>query len=76
MKFWRRHKHELVIGEDDGAPIPVPEKKVRYSKEDDILLAKFFHEKPEGTSDKLFQGFARQVRLPRSVLFLGLLLTV
>ncbi|KAJ3533852.1 hypothetical protein NMY22_g7167 [Coprinellus aureogranulatus] len=60
MKFWRRHKHELVGADEEGAPPPPPEKKVRYSKQDDILLAKFFNEKPEGTSDQMFQNFARQ----------------
>ena len=76
MKFWRRHKHELVRGEDDDVPIPVPEKKVRYSREDDILLAKFFHGKPEGTSDKLFQSFSRLVRISWPSLFVGSPLTV
>ncbi|KAG5219823.1 MYB transcription factor [Salix suchowensis] len=35
------------------------DKKMRYSREDDILLAKYFAEKPEGTSDKVFQAFGR-----------------
>lgn len=61
MKYYRRHKHELHHGEGDD-PLPqAPEKKLRYSRKDDILLAKHFHQKPEGTSDKLFQAFARQV---------------
>ncbi|KAF9568219.1 hypothetical protein CPC08DRAFT_702646 [Agrocybe pediades] len=60
MKFWRRHKHELARSEGDE-PLPAPpDKKMRYSKEDDILLAKFFVNKPDGTSDKIFQAFGRQ----------------
>ncbi|KAG2337872.1 hypothetical protein BDR05DRAFT_851950, partial [Suillus weaverae] len=35
------------------------EKKMRYSRGDDILLAKYFFTKPEGTSDKIFQVFGR-----------------
>ncbi|KDQ57596.1 hypothetical protein JAAARDRAFT_58185 [Jaapia argillacea MUCL 33604] len=59
MKFWRRHKHELEHTETDE-PLPAPpEKKMRYSREDDVLLAKYFATKPEGTSDKVFQTFAR-----------------
>ncbi|KAG8213820.1 hypothetical protein J3R82DRAFT_10535 [Butyriboletus roseoflavus] len=59
MKFWRRHKHELNRTEgDDPLPQP-PEKKMRYSRSDDILLAKYFFTKPEGTSDKIFQAFGR-----------------
>jgi hypothetical protein len=59
MKYWRRHKHELNRSENDE-PIPEPpDKKMRYSREDDILLAKFFLTKPEGTSDKIFQHFGR-----------------
>ncbi|GLB45092.1 putative BRCT domain, a BRCA1 C-terminus domain [Lyophyllum shimeji] len=59
MKYWRRHKHELSREETDD-PLPqAPEKKMRYSKEDDILLAKYFYGKPEGTSDKIFQAFGR-----------------
>ncbi|KAF9227456.1 hypothetical protein BS17DRAFT_465975 [Gyrodon lividus] len=59
MKFWRRHKHELNRTEgDDPLPHP-PEKKMRYSRSDDILLAKYFSTKPEGTSDKIFQAFGR-----------------
>jgi hypothetical protein len=61
MKFWRRHKHEFSRTEAD-APLPQPpEKKMRYSREDDILLAKYFFDKPEGTSDKVFQAFGRMV---------------
>lgn len=61
MKFWRRHKHELNRTDgDDPLPQP-PEKKMRYSRSDDILLAKYFFTKPEGTSDKIFQAFGRQV---------------
>ncbi|KAG6840686.1 hypothetical protein C0991_005045 [Blastosporella zonata] len=59
MKFWRRHKHEFSADET-AEPLPVaPEKKMRYSREDDILLARYFFEKPEGTSDKIFQNFGR-----------------
>lgn len=61
MKFWRRHKHEFSRTEAD-APLPQPpEKKMRYSRGDDILLAKYFFDKPEGTSDKVFQAFGRMV---------------
>ncbi|KAJ3513439.1 hypothetical protein NLJ89_g2945 [Agrocybe chaxingu] len=60
MKFWRRHKHEMERSETDE-PLPAhPDKKMRYSKADDILLAKHFYHKPDGTSDKIFQAFARQ----------------
>ncbi|PFH53726.1 hypothetical protein AMATHDRAFT_54172 [Amanita thiersii Skay4041] len=59
MKFWRRHKHELNRSENDE-PLPQPpDKKMRYSREDDVLLARFFLNKPEGTSDKIFQQFGR-----------------
>ncbi|KZT11070.1 uncharacterized protein LAESUDRAFT_672779 [Laetiporus sulphureus 93-53] len=59
MKFYRRHKHELHHTEGD-APLPAPpEKKMRYSRSDDVLLAKYFFHKPEGTSDKIFQEFGR-----------------
>jgi hypothetical protein len=61
MKFYRRHKHELHHEEGDE-PLPAPpEKKMRYSRSDDTLLARFFALRPEGTSDKIFQSFARQV---------------
>ena len=61
MKFWRRHKHELNRTEGDE-PLPVPpDKKMRYSKEDDVLLARYFFNKPDGTSDKIFQAFGRSV---------------
>lgn len=36
-------------------------KRQRYSHEDDILLARFWATEPQGTSDKLFQDFARAV---------------
>jgi len=62
MKYWRRHKHEFTREESDD-PLPErPEKKMRYSRDDDILLAKYFFGKPEGTSDKVFQAFGRLVR--------------
>ncbi|KAH9045110.1 hypothetical protein EDB84DRAFT_1469237 [Lactarius hengduanensis] len=55
MKFYRRHKHELNHTENDD-PLPqAPEKKMRYSRADDVLLAKFFFNKPDGTSDKIFK---------------------
>ncbi|KAJ7084355.1 hypothetical protein B0H15DRAFT_848789 [Mycena belliarum] len=59
MKYWRRHKHELEPSDTD-APLPQPpDKKMRYSRGDDILLAKHFRNKVEGTSDKIFQAFGR-----------------
>ncbi|KAH9949642.1 hypothetical protein B0H21DRAFT_804204 [Amylocystis lapponica] len=59
MKFYRRHKHELHHTDGD-APLPAPpEKKMRYSRSDDVLLANYFVNKPEGTSDKIFQAFGR-----------------
>ena len=61
MKFWRRHKHELDWEDGDEPLPPPPDKKLRYSKEDDILLAKHFVNKPDGTSDKIFQAFGRIV---------------
>ena len=68
MKFYRRHKHELYHDVDD-APLPrPPEKKMRYSKGDDILLAKYFSSRREGTSDKIFQEFARLVRVVFAIL--------
>ena len=61
MKFWRRHKHELNRTEgDEPLPLP-PDKKMRYNKEDDELLARYFFNKPDGTSDKIFQAFGRLV---------------
>jgi hypothetical protein len=75
MKFWRRHKHELNRTDtDDPLPQP-PEKKMRYSREDDILLAKYFFDKPEGTSDKIFQAFGRiaSVNLFPTVFILNIL---
>ncbi|KAK7472500.1 hypothetical protein VKT23_000615 [Stygiomarasmius scandens] len=60
MKYWRRHKHELCHNEDEDEPLPQPpDKKMRYSKADDVLLAKYLRPKPEGTSDKVFQAFGR-----------------
>ncbi|PSS37855.1 hypothetical protein PHLCEN_2v323 [Hermanssonia centrifuga] len=59
MKFYRRHKHELHHMEGDE-PLPrPPPKKMRYSKADDVLLARYFYTKPDGTSDKVFQDFGR-----------------
>ncbi|OBZ68100.1 hypothetical protein A0H81_11932 [Grifola frondosa] len=59
MKFYRRHKHELHHTEGDAPLPPAPEKKMRYSRADDVLLANYFFNKPEGTSDKVFQAFGR-----------------
>ncbi|KAF7376115.1 hypothetical protein MSAN_00026400 [Mycena sanguinolenta] len=59
MKFWRRHKHEHERTEADAPLPPAPEKKMRYSRGDDILLAKYFCNKIEGKSDQIFQAFAR-----------------
>ena len=44
MKYWRRHKHELEPQTDGSvqAPYTPVGKKSRYTKEDDILLAKYF----------------------------------
>ena len=67
MKFYRRHKHEFHhTAADEPLPAP-PEKKMRYSKQDDILLARFFYGKPEGTSDKIFQQLGRQVGTIRTL---------
>jgi hypothetical protein len=61
MKYYRRHKHELNRSEGDE-PLPAPPaKKMRYGKNDDILLAQYFASRPEGTSDALFQAFAKDV---------------
>lgn len=62
MKFWRRHKHELDREDGDEPLPPPPDKKLRYSTGDDILLAKYFVNKPDGTSDQVFQAFGRLVR--------------
>jgi hypothetical protein len=59
MKYWRRHKHEL---EGVSPVVPRPEKKKKYDFKDDLLLAKYFVQKPVGTSDSIFQAFARDVR--------------
>lgn len=69
MKYWRRHKHEL----EGAAPVvPRPEKKRKYDFKDDLILAKYFAQKPVGTSDSIFQAFAREVSvLLISQLFLG-----
>lgn len=61
MKFWRRHKHELDWEDGDDPLPPPPDKKLRYSKGDDLLLARYFLNKPDGTSDKVFQAFGRLV---------------
>jgi len=59
MKYWRRHKHELEPDDAGQPPAPLPEKKLRYSSSDDILLARYFAIRPQGTSDQIFQGFAK-----------------
>ncbi|KIP06616.1 hypothetical protein PHLGIDRAFT_90682 [Phlebiopsis gigantea 11061_1 CR5-6] len=59
MKFYRRHKHELEHKEGDDPLPPPPPKKMRYTKADDVLLARFFANRPEGTTDKVFQDFGR-----------------
>jgi hypothetical protein len=61
MKYWRRHKHELERSETDAPLPPAPDKKMRYSRGDDLLLAKHFVNKIEGKSDQIFQAFARMV---------------
>lgn len=61
MKYWRRHKHEFNRTDTDAPLPPAPEKKMRYSRQDDILLAKYFFERPTGTSDSIFQAFGRKV---------------
>ncbi len=61
MKYWRRHKHEFHHTERDDPIPPVPEKKMRYSRQDDVLLAQFFESRPTGTSDSIFQSFGRKV---------------
>lgn len=50
--------------------VPVHPRRSRYSHEDDVLLAKFWATDPQGTSDKLFQDFARTVRMFELMLFL------
>lgn len=44
MKYWRRHKHELEPQTDGSVQAPyIPiGKKSRYTKDDDVLLAKYF----------------------------------
>ncbi|THH01438.1 hypothetical protein EW145_g6916 [Phellinidium pouzarii] len=59
MKYYRRHKHELNRIEGDEPLPPPPPKKMRYGFSDDILLAQYFANIPEGTSDKVFQDFAK-----------------
>ncbi|KAF7315407.1 Phytanoyl-CoA dioxygenase [Mycena indigotica] len=51
---------EDITGPD--APVPVaqpPGKKLRYGRSDDIILAKYFLNEIQGTSDKIFQAFAQ-----------------
>ncbi|TFK25250.1 hypothetical protein FA15DRAFT_668790 [Coprinopsis marcescibilis] len=58
MKYWRRHKHELTRLDGEIIMPSPPDKKMRYSAQDDIDLAKFFQQKKTGTLDQLFQEFA------------------
>ena len=62
MKYYRRHKRELNRAAGDESLPQRPEKKMRYSSNDDVLLAQLFVTKPTGTSDQIFQAFALQVR--------------
>ncbi|KAG8685162.1 hypothetical protein FRC08_013268 [Ceratobasidium sp. 394] len=73
MKYWRRHKHELEAETNPSSasaqphpqeaqqPLPEgpPQKRKRYDHEDDMLLARYFATGPQGTSDAIFQRFAR-----------------
>ncbi|KAL5528357.1 hypothetical protein ACEPAF_7493 [Sanghuangporus sanghuang] len=59
MKYYRRHKHELNRVEGDAPPPAPPTKKMRYGRNDDILLAHYFRYPPMGTSDQIFQEFAK-----------------
>jgi hypothetical protein len=61
-QYWRRHKH-LLEGDPEAPPqLPLaPPKRTRYSQSDDILLAKYFAQKPEGILDDLFRAFAKEV---------------
>lgn len=61
MKYWRRHKHEIEPTDGEAPPPVRPAKKMRYSKDDDVLLAKHFMTPRDGTSDQIFQNFARLV---------------
>lgn len=45
--------------EEDGPTPAPPEKKMRYSREDDVLLAHYLSTKPDGTSDQVFQRFGK-----------------
>ena len=74
MKFWRRHKHELDWEVGDEPLPPPPDKKLRYSRDDDILLARYFLDRPDGTSDKVFQAFGRSVSLLYNATFLRVLI--
>ncbi|QRV90666.1 BRCA1 carboxy-terminus (BRCT) domain protein [Ceratobasidium sp. AG-Ba] len=74
MKYWRRHKHELEAEtnpptsgqahtqQETQQPLPEgpPQKRKRYDHEDDMLLAQYFATSPQGTSDAIFQRFARE----------------
>ncbi|KAH6914470.1 hypothetical protein BKA70DRAFT_1095313 [Coprinopsis sp. MPI-PUGE-AT-0042] len=59
MKYYRRHKHEFNRTEEDGPLPPPPEKKLRYTPGDDVLLAKWFAKAaPKQTIDEQFRQFA------------------
>ncbi|KAG9088093.1 hypothetical protein FRC06_002239 [Ceratobasidium sp. 370] len=47
--------------QDTQQPLPEgpPQKRKRYDHEDDMLLARYFATSPQGTSDAIFQRFAR-----------------
>ena len=51
MKYYRRHKHEFNRTEEDGPLPPPPEKKLRYTPGDDVLLAKWFARVGGGGAD-------------------------
>ncbi|KAG8836367.1 hypothetical protein FRC17_005653 [Serendipita sp. 399] len=66
MKYWRRHRHELEEqGDQPATPVQNPlAKKQRYTRKDDILLARYMLQLPSDnqankkTSDAIFQDFA------------------
>lgn len=60
MKYFRRHRHDLAPNAETRPLPPAPEKKLRYGRADDILLARYLATHPTGTSDQMFQEFARQ----------------
>ncbi|KAG8800530.1 hypothetical protein FRC18_007996 [Serendipita sp. 400] len=68
MKYWRRHRHEFEEqGDQAAAPAQSPlAKKARYTRKDDILLARYMlqlssdNQANKKTSDAIFQDFATQ----------------